>query len=82
MYRIKRQIICRNKISAEAGIQISLDKNLLYFWIPASAGMTIIFNLKVKDLTPFFYYSGLVYNLMLENRVKGQNVKVLMEIFE
>ena len=28
-------------IPAEAGIQGYLEKSLLYFWIPASAGMTI-----------------------------------------
>ncbi len=29
-------------IPAEAGIQRYLDKSFLYFWIPASAGMTVV----------------------------------------
>jgi hypothetical protein len=31
----------KNVIPAEAGIQRYLDKNLLYFWFPASAGTSL-----------------------------------------
>ncbi len=57
-------------IPAEAGIQRYLDKRLLYFWIPASAGMTVAMDSRYPA------YAGMT--IFLDSRFCGNDKKAGM----